>query len=493
MNRINRDQFRPGTIPRSPGVYVFRDRLGEVIYIGKAKILRRRLSSYFQPSRRQTADARLRSLINSIQTVEIFPVGSNEEALLLESKLIKQFTPRYNILLRDDKRFLLIRLDPRETWPRLSLVRIRRDDGCRYFGPFTSAGALRATVEFINRRFGLRSCNAACPGPADNRHCHRDTVRFCSAPCTGAISKEEYQQRIQDVLRLLKGGIAPLVEELQGQMRRAAEQKDFERAAELRDILENLYCLKRTRRDFSRPPESKYPRAEAVDDLQRILNLPQKPERIECFDISNLFGSYATGSMVVFQQGAPARKSYRRYRIREIDGIDDFAMIHEVVHRRYQRLLQEKRPLPNLIIVDGGLGQLHAAKNALTALNLNSLSVIGLAKKQEEIFQPGRSAPIHLPEHAPALHLLQAIRDEAHRFAITFHRELRNKRIQNSILDEIPGIGPRRKQQLLREFGSVRALRRQSASEIVRRIDGFGIKLAEDVMRRLQPPASSAE
>lgn len=479
--QTDRPGFFTQDIPNSPGVYVFRNNGGEVIYVGKAKSLRKRLRSYFQPSRKLRADPKLRSLIHSIAGYETIVVKSETEALLLESRLIKQYAPRYNVDLRDDKRFLLIRVDPSEPFPRLRLVRVRTDEHCLYFGPFPHAAALRGTVDFLVRRFGLRSCSPMRPGPAEYRHCMKDILKDCSKPCVGAITPAAYQEHMEAALAVLRGAVRPILGELQNAMEKASEKHRFEDAARIRDIWRNLQSLcDPGRRSFERAmlPRSQTGRG-PVRALQEALGLPRAPSLIECFDISNIGGQFAVGSMVCFRDGKPSTNDYRRFRIRTVDGMDDFAMIGEVVRRRYSRLVKEKRALPDLIVIDGGPGQVSSAVAALAGANCPPVPLIGLAKKQEQIYIPGSGeAPTVLSRTDPALKLVQAIRDEAHRFAIAYHRTLRRRRLADSVLAEIEGVGPKRIQTLLRVFGSVQRLTERTSSEIAQAVPGLGLSTA---------------
>ncbi len=482
-----RNAYRTTDIPNKPGVYIFRDRLSTVIYVGKAKSLKRRLSSYFQPSRARTADPKLRSLINSIAWFDVTITRTAEEALLLESRLIKQYTPRYNVVLRDDKRYLLIKIDMNAPYPRPILARVRKDDGCLYFGPYPIAGALRDTIDYLSRHFGLRSCSARIPGEVDYTHCNDDIVRFCSAPCMAKVTQEEYRQRVQQAIAVIEGQTQEVVADLERRMNQYAEAQQFERAARMRDVIQNLKSVFGAQnRTFVHSFINNFPGNEGVLDLQMALDLPHLPEVIECFDISNIMGTFAVGSMVSFVNGAPSKKDYRHFRIKKVSGIDDFAMMREVVERRYRRILDESGRLPDLIVIDGGRGQLNAAREPLTQLGLDYLPIIGLAKKQEEIFMPDRAEPIRLERFELSLRLVQSIRDEAHRFAITFHQQLRRKRMLNSILDEIQGVGKKRKEQILTEFGSVSNLRRHTPEQLCERVPGIGRKLAEHIMQHLK-------
>ena len=475
-----RSDFRPGDIPAKPGVYVYRDRFGTVIYVGKASNLRRRMSHYFQPSQARRADPKLRSLIHSIDRWEIFPVKSEDEALILESRFIKEYAPHYNILLRDDKRYPMLKIDRNERFPRVRLTRIRKKDSCLYFGPFPHGSAMRRLAEYLTRRFGLRSCKAESPGEEEFRHCLAGTVRDCCRPCVGGVTEVEYRERVDRVVAVLNGEIREVAEELRKKMAKAAAEKAFEKAAAFRDILGNLQSLVRTR-SFEHAELPNEAGMEAVADLQKALRLPDVPHVIVGFDISNLGTTFAVASLVCFREGRPDKASYRRFRIKTVEGQNDFAMMNEVVKRYFSRLLREQRPLPDLLMVDGGKGQLHLALDALISIDCPPFPVVGLAKRNEEIFLPGRSEPVVLDRNRPALKVLQALRDEAHRFAVSYNRQLRLKRIAESLLDEIPGLGEIRRNALLKAFGSVAMIRKASPREIADRVSGIGPEFAETI------------
>ena len=480
---MRKNEFHPSEVPARPGVYVYRDWTGKVIYVGKAANLRKRMSSYFQPSRVVRADAKLRSLINSIEEWSFEVVRTESEALILESRLIKEYAPYYNILMRDDKRYLLLKLDRGEKFPTLKLARIRKNDGAQYFGPFPNGGALRMTLEFLLAHFGLRACRDSEPNEETRKRCLKRIVKDCCAPCIGAVSPEEYRQRVEKAVAVLEGNVGEVTEIIRTRMAGAAAAERFEKAAHLRDVMANLDAVFGKRnRIFLRPElPGSCPGDEAVAALGRALGLEHPPSRIVGFDISNILGKLAVASLVAFRDGRPDRDNYRRFKIRTVHQSDDFAMMHEVLVRHFGRLLEEKRPLPDLVMVDGGKGQLSSAVDALVEIGCPPLPVIGLAKRNEEIFLPGRSEPVVLDRHDPALRMLQALRDEAHRFAISFHRELRNKLIEQSMLDEIPGIGEIRKRQILRAFGSLRALRKASPGEIAEKVPGIGAEIAGKV------------
>jgi len=484
-----KENFLPSLIPGSPGVYIYRDRFGTVIYVGKAKNLRKRMSSYFQPGRIRQADVKLRQLVHAIYSWEYLQVKSEDESLLLESRLIKEYAPYYNIVMHDDKRYQLLKIRLDDPFPTLTLARIKKDDGATYFGPFPHGMALKTTLEFLLAHFGLRACSSNTPDEETRKHCLKRIIRDCSSPCTGAISREDYRRKVEAMLEVLNGDIAEIDAMLAERMQTAARKQDYEKAARWRDVRANLETVfGRRNRSFERATIPTRGGPEAMAELQHSLGLPMPLHTMICFDISNLMGTLAVASMVVFVDGRPARDEYRRFRIKTVTGSDDFAMMAEAVGRHFRRLLEEKRPLPDLLVVDGGKGQLHAALHTLTDIGCPPLPAIGLAKREEEIFVPGRSEPVVLDRHHPGLRALQALRDEAHRFAVGYHRELRRKRLTESLLDDLPGVGPKRKAALLGAFGSVRELRKADAGEIVRRVPGIGLELAAAIRRSLGQP-----
>ncbi|MGC2352574.1 MAG: excinuclease ABC subunit UvrC [Candidatus Udaeobacter sp.] len=527
-------------VPHKPGVYLMRDRFNRVIYVGKARDLRKRVSSYFLPSKLAQADLKTRAMLDATWDFETHTVRSEAESVLLEGKLIKEYRPRYNVSFRDDKRFLMVRVDLSEEWPRFRLARFKKDDGSRYFGPYAHAGALRQTLNFMRKKFGVLTFGRGAPTERELKSStYQVPVRLSE------ISADEYRERVAQACGFLDGKSREMIAALEEQMQKAAEKMDFEKAAELRDMIEDLRDTTKPTRRFTRGslPSTIDPIAD-VQELADALRLPHLPRIMECFDISNISATHVVASMVCFRDGVPDKDHYRRYRVRTVEGQDDFASMAEVVRRRYSRVLlgareahpdaaefsQENAPdaltrisrhpersrgtplqnaqvtsrdsstplrfarnderfaavrLPDLIIVDGGKGQLSAACRELQRLGLHELSIIGLAKEREEIYRPGRALPLRLPMDSGALRLLQRIRDEAHRFANAFHQLLMKKRVEESILDDCPGVSQNRKNLLLRRFGSVSRLRKASVEEIAS-TEGIGRKLAEDVHRFLQ-------
>ena len=476
-------------LPDQPGVYFMRDRNGKVIYVGKAKSLRNRVRSYFQPSTLRTADGKTRSLIHSIHDFDFITVASDADAVLTEGNLIKEYRPYYNAYFKDDKRFLMLKVNRAEPFPRFTTARIRKSDGAEYFGPYAAAGAARTALEFIEKRFGLRQCRPRVPNEENYKHCHNDILRFCSAPCVGKISPEDYKGRVEEACAFLRGERSTYLKEIFEAMDEASSRMEFERAAELRDTARLLQKAIKQRIQGKKTLFLKPEQAETgACELRDALQLAQVPTVIETFDISNISGTHAVGSMVCAVKGNPQRNRYRLFRIKTVEGIDDPAMMGEVIRRRYGRILREGKSLPDLVIVDGGITQLRAAKRELKALGLEEQPIVGLAKRFEELVLDEEEGPrvIRLPRDSLGLKIVQQIRDEAHRFALTYHRRLREKRIRESFLDEVDGIGDKRKQQLLKHFGSVRRLSRATQKEI-HAVPGVGEAMAELIYQTFHP------
>lgn len=474
-------------LPDKPGCYLMRDAEGRIIYIGKAASLRKRVQSYFREHTRRTAQPKIRSLINSIADFDVVEVGSEPEAILTEGRLIKEYRPYYNTLWKDDKRFMMIRVDTNQPFPRFEKCRIRKQDGMTYFGPYISGMAVKVTIEYIQRNFGIRRCRVRVPDEATYTHCNDDVIANCSAPCIGKVSPSEYRERVEEACAFLRGERMDRLKELRSEMKTAAENLQFEEAAALRDLLHYLQLALKERARVRKTPKMK--RDEALlglCELQEQLGLPELPQVIECFDISNISGTNSVASMVCAVDGVPTPSNYRRFRIKTVKGADDPRSMAEVVRRRYSRLIKEQRPLPQLVMVDGGITQLRAAKAELCLLGLDALPIVGLAKRYEEMVwdYENNSANLFLPRHSTALQVVTRLRDEAHRFAITYHRELRNKRIRESVLDEIPGMGAARKEAILRHFGSVHRLIKATADEIAE-VPGIGAKTAHDIREEL--------
>ena len=551
-----------GTVPHKPGVYLHKDRFGTVIYVGKALDLRKRVSQYFHPSRRMGWDLKFNTLVEAICDFDVHTVRSEPEALLLESKLIKEFKPRFNISLRDDKRFLMLKVNLNDPIPNFTFTRLKKDDGARYFGPFVNSGALRNTLAVARRQFNLRGCRVFTPGEADYKHCLYAHLKYCTAPCVGNVTREQYLEQVNAACQFLEGQSREMQGDLEAEMKKAAAAHEYERAADLRDLIRDLKDTWKKTEKFARVPYNLplaiNPQSDLVE-LARILDLPAPPQRIEGFDISNISGTFAVASLVSFKNGRPDRANYRRFKIKTVTGQDDFASIAEVVRRRYSRLLNEAnsgktimppsqktkhddageaipqelqklvdetsrrvkqkkfgrdgvspsqisttenvwtatRPpasltnMPGLILIDGGKGQLGMACAELAKLGLEKIPVIGLAKEFEEIYLPGKSEPLRLGLDHPAVKLLQRLRDECHRVANSYNAQLRLKKISESVLDEFPGIGERRKSALLKKFGSVQRMRMATLEQLAE-VPGFGGKAAEELKKFLEARSREA-
>jgi excinuclease ABC subunit C len=592
-----------------PGVYLFRDGRGRVLYVGKAKSLRSRVRSYFR--REEDLGVKNRELVRQIEALDTIVVGSEAEALILEANLIKEHRPRFNVLLRDDKRYPYIKVTVQEPFPRVFVTRRVLNDGARYFGPYTSVGPMRQALEVVKRLHTVRSCRYRLPDEGPERPCLDYHIGRCLAPCVGLQSQAEYRAMIDEILRILAGETEELRATVEERMSVAARGLDFELAATMRDVLEGLDGLAREQRvqraqggdfdvvglardgeigagvvlrirsglllgresqrfarirdesdsellaslisrhylgggdavlgdlprevllplDFEdravveeilseaagRQVRVGVPRrgekrrlielgeqnarqvledrvtalayaADRADDalfsLQDELDLKIVPRLMVCFDISHTQGSETVASAVVFENGEPKRSAYRHMRIKGDWGNDDFRSMHEVVTRYFSRQRDEAKPIPDLAVIDGGKGQLGAAVAALRQLGMHDVAVIALAKKEESVFVQGRSEPVRLDRRNRALHLLQRIRDEAHRFAVRYNRKLRSKRTLRSDLGDIPGIGPHRQTALLRRFGSLRGVKEATREEIAR-VPGFSKALASRILTYL--------
>lgn len=464
-------------LPDAPGVYLMRGREGAIIYVGKAASLRKRVQSYFRESTFRRADPKIRGLIKSIKDFDVLVLKSEAEALLTEGKLIKEYKPRYNSFFKDDKRFPLLRIDLRKPFPMFGICRIDKKDGAETFGPYASAAAARAALEFVEKRFGIRHCRPTVPDADTYQHCNNDIIRHCAAPCIGKVSSEEYRERVETACAFLRGERPEFIKEIRTQMEAAAAEHQFEEAAALRDMMLLLHRAVKERALVRKTDKMRADDAQAgLKELARELGLPAPPRVIECFDISNISGTYAVASMVAAVNGVPAPQRYRRFRIKTVEGSDDPRMMAEAVRRRYGRLLNEQGAMPDLLIVDGGITQLRAARAVLDKLGVD-LPSVGLAKQFEELVRDELPS-IRFPKDSPARAVVTGLRDEAHRFAISYHRELRRKRIRESALDEIPGIGKKTKQRLLNHFGSFARLRKASLEELMF-VSGIGPKTAQ--------------
>ncbi len=512
MSVAEKIRAKLSTLPHKPGIYLMRDRFGTVIYVGKARDLRKRVSQYFHPSRKMGWDLKFKALVDAIHDFDYHLVRSEPEALLLESKLIKEFHPRYNVSFRDDKRYLLLKVNFNDPIPRFTLTRLKQEDGARYFGPFPNAGSLRSTLALVRRQYHLRGCRPLTPGERDYRHCLYGHLKYCTAPCIGNISRDAYLEQVKAACDFLEGQCGEMQGQLEEEMKKAAANQEYERAASLRDMIKDLKRTTKKVNRFERMPYSLPLALNADKDLAELaaaLGLPAPPQRIEGFDISNISGTFAVASLVSFRGGRPDRANYRRFKIKSVEGQNDFASIGEVVRRRYTRVLNESKlkaavetepavangdeekparapvPLPDLILIDGGKGQLSVACEELAILGLSHIPIIGLAKEYEEIHRPNEKEPLRLSHDSGALKLLQRVRDESHRLANTYNAKLRLKKISESLLDEFPNIGERRKAALLKKFGSLQRLRAASVEQIAE-VSGFGGKAAAELKAFLE-------
>jgi excinuclease ABC subunit C len=590
-------------LPESPGVYLWKDDEGKVLYVGKAKRLRSRVKSYWAQD--HLSSPKTRGLMRKVRDLDTIVVPSESHALILEATLIKEYRPRFNIALRDDKSYPYIKVTVQEPFPRVIVTRRLQDDGARYFGPYTDVGSMRRALNVVKRIFTVRSCHYNLPREAPERPCLDYFIKRCQAPCVGFQTTDDYRAMIDEVVWFLDGRTSDVVRHVRDRMMDASERLDFERAGELRDALRHLEkmeeptvvleveggdrdvvgyardgedacvvimrirggkllardhrlvehaedeedgavlgaCLAQWYRtaearaadllvpfDFEdrgsleallegttiRIPQ-RGPRRALVDladknaqhlleefklaaleaderavdpvyELQRELGLPRLPRSLICFDISHAQGTDVVASAVWFENGRPKRAEYRKFKIAIFEGNDDFKSMHEVVTRYFTRRVAEGLVLPDLAVIDGGKGQLGAARAALDALGVTSIGLISLAKRDEEIFLPGRSDPVRLPRRSPALRMLQQARDEAHRFAVTFQRQKRAARTITSELLKIPGVGPTKRRALLTAFGSVQGVREATVDQIAA-ISGFGPGSAERLLSALGVPS----
>ncbi len=591
MQQIDRLQEKAKGLPDAPGVYLFRDTRGHVLYIGKALSLKKRVSSYFADSPGGPERFQIGPMIDQIADLEFILTENELEALILESNLIKNHRPRYNIVLKDDKHYPFLRLDPNDPFPWVQVVRRIKDDGALYYGPYVPSTAMWDVLALVNKTIPLRKCRSI----EGRKLCLEYHLGRCLGPCEGLIGRKEYGELVDQARLLLDGKDQELTKRLKERMHQAAESLEFEQAAKYRDQIASLrqvferqkvisprgedldvfglaheareaqvqlFLIRRGRligretftfelgaetpsgllasllkqfyvgsRDIpkeillSHPLEdasliaawlasranrhvellapqrgrkarlvqmaqrnaqealalslrSSQSREAALSELQEALGLTGLPRRIEAYDISNISGTLAVGSQVVWEDGKPKKSAYRRYKINTVEGPDDFAMMAEVLQRRLQKA--QEMPLPDLILLDGGRGQLNAALGVARKLGFDSLQMVSLAKEEELVFHPARPKPIALPERSRARQLLQQIRDESHRFAVTYHRALRGKSGLRSLLDDIPGIGAKRRRALLSHFGSLRRLREASIEDL-RRTAGVSESLATTI------------
>ncbi len=464
-------------LPNTPGVYLMKDRLGSVIYVGKAKSLKKRVSTYFQPSRSFVQQPKIRALIEMIRDFEIIEVKSEPEALILEGQLIKKWKPKYNTDFVDDKRFLLVRVDATRDLPRFTLVRFKKEDASIYFGPFVHAQHIRKTLNELRLKFGILLYDASPKKMPDGAYQLYDDVRSELYGHSNVIRKEEYADRVAKACGFLEGKSREWLSDLRTKMQTAAADRKYEKAAELRDVVFALEASLKKTRKFERVLLPKKDVKADLKLIQEAIGLKRIPRRMECFDISHISGTFVVASMVHFEDGISNKSQYRRFKIKSFEGNDDFRSMEEVVGRRYRRMAQEGKSFPDLVIIDGGQGQVSAAIKAFLLLDLDPPEIVGLAKKHETIIFPDERPPLRLPLINGGLQLLQRMRDEAHRFANTFNADLRSKKIRESILEDFSGLGPKKRALLLNHFGSIDKIKKASVEEL-QELEGIGEKTA---------------
>jgi excinuclease ABC subunit C len=419
--------------PTTPGIYLMKDSAGEVIYVGKAKNLRSRASTYF--TREAAEDDRTRDLVKQIQDIDFIPCGSDIDALLKEARLIKDIQPKFNRALKDDKSFPYLQIRTREEFPRVEFTRAPRRKGVRLYGPFTSANSLRAAIQVLQRVFQFRTCSLDIRSDDQRwrwfRPCLLYSIRQCTAPCNLRVSREDYRKQIRKLILVLEGKREKLIVEMRKQMHEASLALNFERAARIRDeitALEKLQLRGDVKSDVQ-PEVFPIDPKKGLLGLRKVLGLKDTPRTIEGVDIAHLGGLDTVASLVAFLDGLPFKPGYRRYKIRTVHGVDDFASMREVISRRFRRLDEEGGVYPDILLIDGGKGQLHAALKVFQMLELKPPTVISLAKQEEEIYLPNVAEPLRLNRHSAALRLLQYVRDEAHRFAQHYHHILRRRKL----------------------------------------------------------------
>lgn len=482
INSLNKEElikFVKG-FPDRPGVYLMRDENGEIIYVGKAKSLRKRVSSYF---RHTHASPRLNKLVETIRDISTMRTETEIEALILENRLIKLYQPFFNVDLKMNERYAYIKITA-EKHPRIIVTRVKMDDGAVYIGPYVRVSEVRALLRLVERYLPLRSCGGAEAKPQNGRPCMKYSLGRCLAPCCGLCTENEYRDRVADVALLLQGHGAELVERLRKRMDKAARELKFEEAAHLRDTIRAIWRVSRQQNTIPEIPSGKDNFWEVLNSMQRTFHLPVLPWRIDGFDISHSAGNFTVGVAVVFEQGYPNPSLYRKFNIRTVEGIDDFRSMKETLTRRYKRCLEGQEPLPQLILIDGGPVQLEFAMQALDELGIHNIPIISLAKEFEEVYMPNQKEPVRLDHTDPVLRLLQHVRDESHRFAITSHRTRRGKSFTRSKIEEVPGIGRAKAAMLITKFGSVRAIKDLPPEELAA-APGIGPALAKRILAKL--------
>lgn len=453
-------------LPASPGTYIMKDASGNVLYVGKANNLRKRVSSYFRPNRR--LGGRIEALVRHVDDIDYIRTSTEAEALIYENSLIKRYSPKYNVALRDDKSYPMLKLTASEKFPRLLITRRKKDDASIYYGPYTDAKLLRKALSILRALFGLRTC-VRMP----KKVCLSYHIKQCLGPCAGLVSEARYAEFVEELKFFLDGKKEELLKSLTEKMLEESKRENFEEASRARERIEALGAIGATAVSYA-------PADEALE-LKNILGMDGKLETIEAFDISNIMGKEAVGSMISFYKARPKKSAYKRFRIKTVSAIDDYAMMREVIRRRYSKLAVENGRMPDLVLIDGGRGHISAARDELEKLGLSGVPAIGIAKEFEHIYLKNSPDPMVLPKESKALNLLKRIRDEAHRFAITYHKKLLSKKVRGSELDAIDGVGPKRRRVLLRHFGSVDAVRAARLEELMG-IEGIDDKTARSII-----------
>ena len=480
MERISAIKQKVRALPSTSGVYVMKDALGQVIYVGKAKNLKKRVSHYFRKDATLNAyNQKIASLTEVVYDLEHIKTKSEAEALILESKLIKKWKPRYNTLEKDNKNFLHLRVEMFSALPRFTFSRNRKEDNSIYFGPYLNSTSIKSALNEVKKKFGILLSDAHPKKLEDGKWMLYDDARSELSSLPNVVSELEYADRVKDALEYLKGKDASTIKNAEQKMKEASANCEFEKAAKYRDIIK---AIKETQKanhrgnvsaDISRTPEKVA--SEAMAELKNILKI-SSASSIECFDISHISGSFCVASMVRFEEGEPAKTKYRRFKIKSFIGNDDYRAMREVVGRRYKRLVEENKPMPNIVLIDGGRGQVFAAMKAFDEARIEQPFTIGLAEREETIVLEDFSE-IKLPKSNEGLKLLQRVRDEAHRFANSFSENLRSKKIRESILDDFPNLGEKRKNAILQYFGSIAKVKKATIKELCK-VNGIGFETA---------------
>jgi len=455
-------------LPDSPGVYLMKNSDDAIIYIGKAKSLRKRVQSYFRIS--GIPYPKVEFIAKNTVVVDFIQTSCEEEAYLLEANLIKRFKPKYNKELKDDKSFPYLKISVQEEYPMLSVTRKLFSDGAVYYGPYANVKMLKKSVRYLKSVFPVKNCLVMPKRPCLYYHLNQ-----CLGMCFKNINKEQYRDIINDLIMFIEGKKTELIEKIRTKMQIASKELKFEEAGHLRDQLKALTVA-------SSPP--RHNELAVLRELKDILNLPKVPKYIEAFDVSNISGAYAVGSMVSFIDGKPYKKGYRKFKIKTVSSIDDYSMMKEIIYRRYKKIIEDNKMLPDLIIVDGGKGHLNVSYQALDELHAKDLCIIAIAKSFEHIYVKDSEIPVKLPNNSNILFLIQNIRDEAHRFAFSYHKVLYEKQSEFSLLDGIPSIGKIRKEALLKHFNSLADIKKASIGEL-KKIDGIDGKLAEIIKKNI--------